>query len=64
VARLVATGLTDRAVAERLHLSHHTVSQHVKRIYRKLGIASRVELTALLVAPSRTGWPAARGSAG
>ena len=64
VARLVATGLTDRAVAERLHLSHHTVSQHVKRIYRKLGIASWVELTALLVAPSRTGWPAARGSAG
>jgi DNA-binding CsgD family transcriptional regulator/GAF domain-containing protein len=49
VAELVGTGLTDRQIAERLYLSPHTVSQHVKAVYRKLGITSRVELTRLLV---------------
>jgi DNA-binding CsgD family transcriptional regulator/GAF domain-containing protein len=49
VAELVGTGLTDRQIAQRLYLSRHTVSQHVKAVYRKLGITSRVELTRLLV---------------
>lgn len=49
VAELVGTGLTDRQIAQRLYLSRHTVSQHVKSAYRKLGITSRVELTRLLV---------------
>jgi DNA-binding CsgD family transcriptional regulator len=49
IAELVVTGLTDRAIAAQLWLSHHTVSQHVKRVYRKLGVSSRVELTRLLV---------------
>jgi DNA-binding CsgD family transcriptional regulator len=48
VAELVGTGLTDRQIAQRLHLSRHTVSQHVKAVYRKLAITSRVELTRLL----------------
>ena len=46
VARLVVDGLADREIAERLHLSHHTVSQYVKRIYRKLSVDSRVALDA------------------
>jgi DNA-binding CsgD family transcriptional regulator len=46
----VVEGLTDREIAERLHLSPHTVSQHVKRAYRKLGVDSRVSLTRLLLA--------------
>jgi DNA-binding CsgD family transcriptional regulator len=48
VATLVVDGLADREIAERLHLSRHTVSQYVKRIYRKLGVHSRVALARLL----------------
>lgn len=50
VAVLVTDGLADREIAGRLHLSHHTVSQYVKRIYRKLDVDSRVGLTRLLIA--------------
>jgi DNA-binding CsgD family transcriptional regulator len=49
VAALVVDGLTDREIAERLYLSRHTVSQYTKRIYRKLGVDSRVALTRLLL---------------
>jgi DNA-binding NarL/FixJ family response regulator len=48
VAVLAADGLTDREIAARLQVSHHTVGQHLKRTYRKLGIGSRVALTRLL----------------
>jgi len=50
IAALVVDGLTDREIAERLHLSHHTVSQYIKRTYRKLDVDSRVALTRLLLA--------------
>jgi DNA-binding NarL/FixJ family response regulator len=49
IARFVVDGLSDREIAERLHLSHYTVSQYVKRIYRRLDVASRVTLTRLLL---------------
>jgi DNA-binding CsgD family transcriptional regulator len=49
VAVLVVDGLADREIAARLHLSHHTVSQYVKRIYRKLEVDSRVALTRVLL---------------
>jgi DNA-binding CsgD family transcriptional regulator len=49
VAALVVDGLADREIAQRLYLSRHTVSQYVKRIYRKLGVDSRVALTGLLL---------------
>ena len=51
VAVLVVDGLADREIAARLHLSHHTVSQYVKRIYRKLEVDSRVALTRVLLGP-------------
>jgi DNA-binding CsgD family transcriptional regulator len=45
VVRLVADGLTNRAVAERLYLSPYTVSGHLRHAFEKLGINSRVALT-------------------
>jgi DNA-binding CsgD family transcriptional regulator len=47
VARLVAQGFTNREVAERLFVSHHTVSGHLRHVFEKLDINSRVELTRL-----------------
>jgi DNA-binding NarL/FixJ family response regulator len=44
VARLVAEGLTNREVAERLFVSPHTVNSHLRHVFTKLGINSRVEL--------------------
>ena len=49
VARLVATGLTNRAVADQLYLSRHTVDSHLRHIFAKLGINTRVELTRVVV---------------
>jgi DNA-binding NarL/FixJ family response regulator len=48
VAVLAADGLTDREIAQQLTVSRHTVGHHLKRIYRKLGIDSRIALTRLL----------------
>ncbi|MER7406051.1 AAA family ATPase [Streptomyces sp. NPDC000070] len=48
VARLVAKGLTNLQVAERLSLSSHTVSSHLRRTFTKLHITSRTELTRLV----------------
>ncbi|MEU6266403.1 ATP-binding protein [Saccharopolyspora shandongensis] len=44
VVRLVAEGLTNREVANRLYLSPHTVDSHLRHSFAKLGITSRVEL--------------------
>jgi DNA-binding CsgD family transcriptional regulator len=47
VARLVAEGLTNREVADRLFVSPHTVNSHLRHVFGKLGINSRVELARL-----------------
>ncbi len=47
VADLVAGGLANREVAERLYLSRYTVETHLKHVYAKLGVSSRAELAAL-----------------
>jgi DNA-binding CsgD family transcriptional regulator len=44
VVKLVADGLSNRNVAQKLGLTEHTVSNYLFRIYEKLGISSRVEL--------------------
>lgn len=45
ISHLVASGLTNKVIAEQLGLSPHTVDAHLKHIFTKLGIHSRVELT-------------------
>ena len=49
VARLVATGLTNREVAGELYVSVKTVEYHLRNCFIKLDIASRRELTELLL---------------
>ncbi|MGO9844174.1 MAG: response regulator transcription factor, partial [Candidatus Acidiferrales bacterium] len=44
VARLVADGMRNQEIADKLNLSEHTVRNYLLRIYDKLGISSRVEL--------------------
>jgi pimeloyl-ACP methyl ester carboxylesterase/DNA-binding CsgD family transcriptional regulator len=46
VARLIASGLTNRQVATRLGMSPHTVDGRLRRVFAKLGVNTRVELTA------------------
>jgi DNA-binding CsgD family transcriptional regulator len=53
VIDLVAQGLSNREAGERLFLSHHTVGFHLRSIYRKLGVTSRVDLTRLAVEHQR-----------
>jgi DNA-binding CsgD family transcriptional regulator len=44
IARLVATGLTNREVADRAFVSAKTVEANLSRVYDKLGVHSRAEL--------------------
>ncbi len=48
VAELAGQGLTNKLTGSRLFMSPHTIDYHLRRIYRKLGITSRVELARLL----------------
>ncbi|MFZ1364554.1 MAG: response regulator transcription factor [Brachymonas denitrificans] len=41
ILQLVAEGLSNREIAERLFLSRHTIECHIKHIYRKLAVSGR-----------------------
>ena len=47
VAALVADGMTNRGIAECMFVSPHTIDAHLKHIYVKMSIHSRVELAVL-----------------
>jgi DNA-binding CsgD family transcriptional regulator len=47
VVRLVVSGLTNRDAAEQLFLSPHTISVHLRHVFTKLDVNSRVALTRL-----------------
>ena len=46
IARLVAEGATNRAIASSLDISLWTVSTHMRRIFAKVGVCSRAEMVA------------------
>jgi DNA-binding CsgD family transcriptional regulator len=48
VVNLIAQGATNQYVATQLHLSLHTVKNHVHNAFAKLGINSRAQLTQLM----------------
>ena len=56
--QLVATGVTNREVAQRLSISVNTVKVHLRNVYTKLGAESRTEAT---MVAAREGWIAVEG---
>jgi DNA-binding CsgD family transcriptional regulator len=48
LSALVARGMTNRQVGEHLFISRHTVDAHLRHIFSKLGINSRVGLAHLV----------------
>ncbi|NUR59755.1 MAG: LuxR family transcriptional regulator [Catenulispora sp.] len=51
VARLVVQGLTNQQIAKRIRCSPETVKFHLRNIFRKLGIGSRVEIARFVLVP-------------
>lgn len=60
VVKLVARGLTNREIAERMHLSEHTVRNYLSKALHRLGMRNRTEVAAhlaRLAAAERHPWP-------
>ncbi len=54
VAQLALHGKTNKGVAHALRISEHTVEDHLKAIFAKIGVSSRGELTATILAEHYT----------
>lgn len=48
VSRLVAAGLTNQQIGERMFISRDTVKTHLRHVFTKLEVSSRAELAALV----------------
>ena len=48
VAELICLGFTNRDIAKVMFISEHTVKDHTKKIYPKMGVHSRFELATLV----------------
>lgn len=51
--QLVSQGFSNRAIAQKLSISHNTVKYHLKNILQKLGVQNRTEAVAIAI---RDGW--------
>lgn len=51
VVELLLAGISEKQVAHELQISRHTVNDHIKAIYQRLGVNSRGELMARFVQP-------------
>jgi len=49
IIKLITKGYKNKEIGERLHISHHTVNQHLKKIYRKFDVNSRGRLIHKLI---------------
>jgi len=47
ILRLIASGCSNKQVAERLYISLSTVKTHLDDVYRKLGVADRAHAVAV-----------------
>jgi DNA-binding CsgD family transcriptional regulator len=64
IAQLAAEGLSNREIGQRLYLSHRTISTHLYRVFPKLAITSRGELSSALAPGSRVTHAAVDGAEG
>ena len=48
IVQMVAQGLSNRVIAERLYLSRRTVESHLYRVFPKVGVSSRAQLVSVL----------------
>jgi DNA-binding CsgD family transcriptional regulator len=53
IAELVARGATNREVAAALVISTHTVDSHLRHVFAKLAISSRVQLATIVTRQGR-----------
>ncbi len=55
IVRLAVEGISNREISEALRLSPHTVKNHLYRIYNKIGVSNRGELTLYVTASRAAG---------
>jgi DNA-binding CsgD family transcriptional regulator len=55
VTHYLVRGLSDNEIGEKLYISRQTVHTHIKNIYRKLGVKSRIELYRIVTRESYPG---------
>jgi transcriptional regulator of acetoin/glycerol metabolism len=53
VAERISSGMTNREAAAQLYLSPHTIDFHLRKLFRKLEVTSRVELTRVVLERQR-----------